>query len=100
MGRVAWLAINIEREAALLPQPHHLSNCEASASSSHRVTARQTKFPTARSCSLEGLEQQLVGQQVNRQLLVAERVDAGGAAARGGAHLQFVGGEGRGSESG
>lgn len=40
---------------------------------------------------LERLKQQLVGQQVHRQLLVAKGVDAGGAAARRGAHLRAGG---------
>lgn len=42
----------------------------------------------------QGLEQELVGEHVHGELLIAEGVDAGGGAARRGAHL-----EGDGSES-
>ena len=65
--RLKW-CMSDQHSAAQVP-PH---------SAAQRGTARR---------ALERLEQQLVGQQVHSQLLVAKRVDAGGAAARRGAHL-------------
>ena len=50
----------------------------------HLLRAGQLAAPRV----AQGLEQQLVSQHVNRQLLVAKGVDAGGAAAGRGAHLQ------------
>ena len=66
-------------------QAHASCICQAPMNCTH-VGAHASRVATHR--VLQGLEQQLVGQHVHSQLLVAEGVEAGSAAARGSAHLE------------